>query len=268
MKTKANRLAAIDKWSVADRQTDRQTCISRDTWTGLIKRKHAGSERKSETCAANKQLKNGTEKKARNRDRGKGRGQCRMSQVECNKNLFYLLVKWHFYLFAFYAHTHGHTHADRARRSRSTSHTSYAQYADKLLFLSVVSVVYYRIYRMLLFSLLVLSDIFTIFNHLAMQNNWQAFFHLFIFAANNINNKIVDCWERETICEAMRHVYLLMIYSRRARNAGNTLDWFARLTSSSWVFLREFSSVSQRIFTRSIKLPLSPQLALLCQIKF
>lgn len=166
-------------------------------------------------------------------------------------------------------HTRTHTRAHTRRQSEAKqAHTSYAQYADKLLFLSVVSVVYYRIYRMLLFSLLVLSDIFTIFNHLAMQNNWQAFFHLFIFAANNINNKIVDCWERETICEAMRHVYLLMIYSRRARNAGNALDWFARLTSSSWVFLGEFSSVSQRIFVRSIKLPLSPQLALLCQIKF
>lgn len=200
-------------------------------------------------------------------------GQCRMSQVECNKNLFYLLVKWHFYLFAFYVHTHrhtrGHTHAGRARRSRHTSHTSYAQYADKWLFLSV-SVVYYRIYRMLLFSLLVLSDIFTIFNHLAMQNNWQAFFHLFIFAANNINNKIVDCSKKEgeIIFEAMRHVYSLMSYSRRARNAGNTLDWFAKLPSSSWIFLRGFSSVFQRIFTRSIKLPPSPQLALLCQIKF
>lgn len=136
-----------------------------------------------------------------------------------------------------YTWTRRHT---RRQSEAKQAHTSYAQYADKLLFLSVVSVVYYRIYRMLLFSLLVLSDIFTIFNHLAMQNNWQAFFHLFIFAANNINNKIVDCWERETICEAMRHVYLLMIYSRRARNAGNTLDWFARLTSSSWVFLGDF----------------------------
>lgn len=94
-------------------------------------------------------------------------------------------------------HTRAHTRRQSEAKQAHTSHTSYAQYADKLLFLSVVSVVYYRIYRMLLFSLLVLSDIFTIFNHLAMQNNWQAFFHLFIFAANNINNKIVDCQERQ-----------------------------------------------------------------------
>lgn len=74
--------------------------------------------------------------------------------------------------------------------------------------------------------------------------------------------------EGEKIFEAMRHVYSLMSYSGRARNAGNTLDWFVKLPSSSWIFLRGFSSVFQRIFTRSIKLPPSPQLALLCQIMF
>lgn len=94
------------------------------------------------------------------------------------------------------------------------------------------------------------------------------FLLLITLIIKSLTAKRVKEREREIICEAMRHVYLLMIYSRRARNAGNALDWFARLPSSSWVFLREFSSVSQRIFTRSIKLPLSPQLALLCKIKF
>lgn len=166
-------------------------------------------------------------------------------------------------------HTDTHTHAYRARR---TSHTSYAQYADKWLFLSV-SVVYYRIYRMLLFSLLVLSDIFTIFNHLAMQNNWQAFFHLFIFAANNINNKIVDCQDtkKEREGEIMRS-YAACLFAHDLLGTSTQCWQYSRLICKTAKFKLSFpwgfSSVSQRIFTRSIKLPPSPQLALLCQIKF
>lgn len=59
------------------------------------------------------------------------------AQVECNKNLFYLLVKWHFYLFAVYAHPRTVTSTASAPGDclSGTSHMSYEQYMqiNKLL---------------------------------------------------------------------------------------------------------------------------------------
>lgn len=190
-----------------------------------------------------------------------------MSQVECNKNLFYLLVKWHFYLFAFYAHTHTDTHTQTERGEAGARHTRRMRnvqinYCFSLSPSSITA--YIECYYFLCWYFLTFLRYLIIW--LCKIIDRHSFICLFLLLITLIIKSLTAERERQ-YAKLCGMFILLMIYSRRARNAGNALDWFARLPSSSWVFLREFSSVSQRIFVRSIKLPLSPQLALLCQIK-
>lgn len=168
-----------------------------------------------------------------------------MSQVECNKNLFYLLVKWHFYLFAFYAHTWTQTHADRARRSRHTRHTRRMRnmQINDYFSLSESSITAYIecYYSLCWYFLTFLRYLIIWLCKIIDRHSFICLFLLLItLIIKSLTAKRQREREREKLCEAMRHVYLLMIYSRRARNAGNTLDWFARLPSSSWVLLRDF----------------------------
>lgn len=118
-------------------------------------------------------------------------------------------------------HTHGHTHADRARRSRHTRRMRNMQINYYFSLSSPSSITaYIECYYSLCWYFLTFLRYLIIW--LCKIIDRHSFICLFLLLITLIIKSLTV--ERETICEAMRHAYLLMIYSRRARNAGNALD--------------------------------------------
>lgn len=127
------------------------------------------------------------------------------------------------FLFVCFLCTHTDIHADRARRSRHTRRMRNMQINYYFSLSSPSSITaYIECYYSLCWYFLTFLRYLIIW--LCKIIDRHSFICLFLLLITLIIKSLTVERERETICEAMRHVYLLMIYSRRARNAGNTLD--------------------------------------------